>query len=231
MKYSWPWTAGRTVFLAFRGVRYPGGADIEVAWKEVPIPQRAVYRAKGEEHPVATTLRVERVRVEKDPQAPLTGLLHVLRRDVSAGYLASQLEDYRRRRFDARYEKLWRFKQGDLRGPYPLRLPHPLNDGAVLVAGALELLLEGFQVPLSFGPLPEPLLVDSDTPKGTEGYPKVLEGDTVLQLDEFGVPVLFHEDGKRKRAPMDAAEFFNMILDGATVETWVAIGLLAIQRA
>lgn len=117
------------------------------------------------------------------------------------------------------------------RGPYPLRLPHPLNDGAVLVAGALDLLLEGFQVPLSFGPLPEPLLVDSDTPKGTEGYPRALEGDTVLQLDEFGIPVLIHKDGRRERPPIDAAEFFNMILDGATMETWVAIGLLAIKRA
>lgn len=193
------------VFLAFRGVRYPGGVDIEVAWKEVPIPQR---RGNGEE-PVDTILRVERVKLGKDPQTPLPGLFHVLHREVAAGYLEEQLERYRRERRQ--------YGDENFQGPQALRLPHPLNDGAVLVAGALDLLLEGLDVPLFL--------------EGTRGYPEVLEGDTVLRLNEFGAPVLIHKDGRRERPPVDAAQFFNLILDGAVLETWTAIALLAIRRA
>lgn len=45
-----------------------------------------------------------------------------------------------------------------------MRLHHPLNDGAVLVGGALELLLRRHPVPLAFGPLPNPLLVAASYP-------------------------------------------------------------------
>lgn len=230
----------QALFLAFRGVRNPGGLDLKILWEEKPFPQEALADLGGVEYRVRKTLRAKAVRLGKDPDVFLGNFLRYAETHLDTGLLERQMGDYRLRR-DC-YWTAWKWKEWELEAPHPLRLHHPLNDGAVLVGGALELLLWGHPVPLAFGPLPNPLLVAASYPQRgrkewREGldqrYPHKPEADARLEADEYGFLHIRHEDGRVEPLPkvLPLAGFINLVLDHACEETWLAVAGLAIAKA